>query len=165
MTETQFRLEAENSSAGTEAETAGRVEAAPEGCCPFHDGPETLDGLMAEVLAGAECGEREGILDTALDLRHAMQTRRDAGECVTLLCRLRSQLDGAHYLAFYRVRRWMRRLLAVESSAGRNEPWLRQALPLDCARPDEIEHQCLANWPAHDGCLSSMARVRFVFIE
>ncbi|RRJ95020.1 hypothetical protein Ga0100231_012550 [Opitutaceae bacterium TAV4] len=172
MIETEYQPNAETGTGGTTTMTlpdGGAAAVRPAGgCCPFHDGPETLDGFMAEVLReGGQVNQEGGreVLDTALDLRHAVQTRRDAGACVALLCRLRAQLDGRHYLAFYRVRCWMRRVLAVESSAGRNEPWVRQALPLDFARPEEIEDQSLALWPAYDGCVSPMARVRFVFVD
>lgn len=169
MTETQFRSDAKQGvdlGAALPETAAAAIAHAAGGRCPFHDGPETLDLLMAEVLAAGQNWERGDILDTALDLRHSMQLRRDAGQCVALLCRLRSQLDGRHYLAFYRVRCWMRRSLAVESSAGRNEPWVRHELPLDCARPDEVEHQCLAgHWPAQEDHALNAARVRFVFVK
>ncbi|EIQ00505.1 hypothetical protein OpiT1DRAFT_05050 [Opitutaceae bacterium TAV1] len=170
MTETEFQFQSTAATdaprllvapEGTATQPASTPTGARQGRCPFHDGPETLDGLLAEI--GLEDAT---LMDCALDLRCLIQARQDARACFAQLCRLRAQLDGKHYLAFYRIRRWMKRLLAMESSPGRNVPWVRHELPLDCARPDEAEYQCLARWPADThGCLSTGARVRFVFAE
>ena len=127
--------------------------------CPFHDGPPTLDALLAEL----GCDDLQA-LDLALDLRCALSAGRDAEGCVRLALDLRHALDGAHYLAFYRVRHWLRRIIAVQVRAWRGS-WQTFPLPLNSARPDEIENACLAAWAAEHGeAGTALTEVRYVFL-
>lgn len=126
--------------------------------CPFHDGPETLDGLLAEVHPS-----ENALLDAALDLRHALSRRDDAETVLVQLFRLRRLLDGRHYLAFYRLRCWLQRLIVVQARAHRGEPWQTFPLPLNGARLDEVIDSALARLTA-PGCeVPGCAHVRFVF--
>jgi hypothetical protein len=127
--------------------------------CPFHDGPATLDGLLAELDHHAH----PEALDAALDLRTAF-ARREAADCVRLALRLRHTLDGSHYLAFYRVRQWLQRVIGIQIRAGRGAAWTTFPLPLNSARVDEIENACLAAWGAdRDPAELDWAQLRFVF--
>lgn len=127
--------------------------------CPFHDGPLTLDALLAELAP-----EETAALDLGLDLRQAMVARSDAVECVTLALRLRHALAGRHYLAFYRLRHWLRRVIAVQARAWRGHEWTTFELPLNSARLDEIENACRAAWTvAYPATCAEALRVRFVF--
>lgn len=126
--------------------------------CPFHDGPQTLDLLLAELR-----GDAPELIDLALELRSAMTARVDADRCVHLLLALRARLAGRHHLAFYRVRTWLRRHLIAEVRPDRATPWRTCELPLDCARYDEMINRCLAtlaagthHWPA-----TALLRLRF----
>ncbi|HLP00438.1 MAG TPA: hypothetical protein VK163_00330 [Opitutaceae bacterium] len=107
--------------------------------CPFHDGPETLDLLLAELRHSDP-----SLIDLTLELRSAMTTQADADRCLHLLFTLRSALDGRHHLAFFRVRVWVRRRIVARVRAGRTSPWQLVTLPLDCARYDELVNRCLA---------------------
>lgn len=131
-----------------------------ESRCPFLDGPLTLDGLLAELGTGDAAA-----FDVALDLRGAMVAGLDARECVALALRLRRALDGRHYLAFYRVRRWLSRTIELQARPWRGESWRRYALPLDCARLDEVENTAVARLASELGCDQplSLAQVRFAF--
>jgi hypothetical protein len=84
----------------------------PSGCCPFHDGISTLDAFLAEL----DPCETE-LFDAALDLRSVCQSGNDAGACVEQLFRVRALLGERHYLAFYRVRCWARRVLQISPTA------------------------------------------------
>lgn len=129
--------------------------------CPFHDGAATLDGLLAEIDA-----RDTATFDAALDLRSLLADGRDAEACLATLFHLRALLDGRHYLAFYRVRRWVQRRLVAQTRAARNEPWRTRELPLDAARLDELTNSCLAALAAESsGELPFGARVRFAFRE
>ena len=127
--------------------------------CPFHDGPQTLDLLLGELRH-----DSPELLDLALELRTAMTTGADAERCIHLLFVLRARLAGRHHLAFYRVRTWMQRRIVVEVRPDRASPWRACALPLDCARIDELRNRCLAtlatddasSWPPTAHC-----RLRF----
>ncbi len=132
---------------------------APPVACPFHDGPETLDLLLAELRQADSAA-----VDCALELRHAATVQTDADHCLHLLFALRRLLDGRQHLAFYRVRCWMRRLLVAELRPDRLTNWQPCPLPLDCARYDELVNRCLAtladevgNWPP-----TAELRLRFV---
>jgi hypothetical protein len=125
--------------------------------CPFHDGPETLDGLLAEI------SPRENeLLDAALDLRQLITQREDAEAVLAQLFRLRGLLDGRHYLAFYRLRCWLQRLILVQARAYRGEVWQTFLLPLDGARIDEIIDSTLARLVDGPDVIPG-AHVRFVF--
>jgi hypothetical protein len=139
--------------------SATRPPASPGALCPFHDGAATLDLLLAEL------DPRElQLFDAVLDLRSLAAAGEDAGACVEQLFRVRRLLGGRHYLAFYRVRCWARRVLRTEVRAGRGQPWVAHALPLDCARADEAINIALAAWATSD-CLPVSAHVRFAFVN
>ncbi|MBA4136116.1 MAG: hypothetical protein C0518_02225 [Opitutus sp.] len=123
--------------------------------CPFHDGAATLDGLLAELGVG-ECE----LFDLALDLRSLLADGRDAEACLVQLFRLRACLDGRHYLAFYRVRRWVQRRIVAQVRPDRTAPWITRELPLDAARLDELVNSCLASL---DLAGPALPRVRFTF--
>lgn len=125
--------------------------------CPFHDGAATLDLLLAELDPGDV-----RLFDAVLDLRSLAAARNDASSCVEQLFRVRHLLGGRHYLAFYRVRCWARRVLRTEVRAFRGEAWRAHELPLDCARVDEAINLALAACTTAD-CLPASAQVRFAF--
>lgn len=131
---------------------------APAVSCPFHDGPQTLDLLLAELRH-----DSPDLLDSALELRSAMTAGTDPDACIHLLLALRSRLAGRHHLAFYRVRTWLQRRIVAEVRTDRAAPWIACPLPLDCARYEELVNRCLAGlaqsslgWPT-TACL----RLRF----
>lgn len=123
--------------------------------CPFHDGTATLDLLLAEI----DPRERE-LFDAALDLR-LLAAGCDAGACLGQLFRVRALLDGRHYLAFYRVRCWARRVFRIEVRSARGATALLRELPLDGARLDEIVNASLACL-ATGGDIPAGAHARFV---
>lgn len=137
------------------ASTRPLPSAARAGLCPFHDGVATLDLLLAEL----DPRERE-LFDAALDLR-LLAAGRDAGACLGQLFRVRALLDGRHYLAFYRVRCWARRVFRIEVRSARGATALLRELPLDGARLDEIVNASLACL-ATGGDIPAGAHARFV---
>jgi hypothetical protein len=126
--------------------------------CPFHDGPATLDLLLAEI------DSRDTTLfDAVLDLRSAATSAADARECAELLFRVRTLLQGRHHLAFYRVRCWARQALRIEVRASRQEPWIAHELPLNSGRLEEVVNTALATLEDAGGEIPPAAKVRFVF--
>lgn len=113
--------------------------------CPFHDGPQTLDLLLGELRHDAPA-----LVDLALELRSAMTAAADADHCIHLLLALRASLAGRHHLACYRVRTWVQRRIFAEVRPDRASPWVRCALPLDCARYEELRNRCLATLVEND---------------
>ena len=125
--------------------------------CPFHDGPATLDLLLAELDPNDTV-----LFDAALDLRSLCAAGEDAAACVEQLFRVRALLDERHYLAFYRVRCWARRSLRIQARAGRGAPWVTRELPLDSARLDEVINAALATFATDEGVIPASAHIRFV---
>jgi hypothetical protein len=125
--------------------------------CPFHDGPATLDLLLAEL----DPGDTE-LFDAALDLRTLASAREDAAACAAQLFRVRRLLAGRHYLAFYRVRSWAKRALRIECRRHRGETWRSSELAIDCARVDEAVNAALATFAEHEA-MPGNTHVRFVF--
>lgn len=126
--------------------------------CPFHDGPQTLDLLLAELRHTSP-----ELLDLALELRSALTAGVDAEACIQLLFTLRGRLAGRHHLAFYRVRAWVRRRLVAEVRPDRASSWRPCPLPLDCARQEELVNRCLATLAAgpHGWPPTATFRLRF----
>lgn len=135
--------------------TAART--ATTALCPFHDGLATLDLLLAEL----DPRDR-ALFDAVLDLRSLATERRDAAACIAQFFRVRTLLDGRHYLAFYRVRCWAHRAFRVEAHVARTATAGVHAFPLDAARVGEVINSALAPL-ARDGDLPAHAHVRFAF--
>jgi len=129
--------------------------ATPE-LCLFHDGLATLDLFLADL---DPCDR--ALFDAALDLR-SLAAGPDAAACIAQLFRVRTLLDGRHYLAFYRVRCWARRTFRIEVRAHRGAAAFVRDFPLDGGRLDEVVNSSLAALAA-DGELPASAYVRFVF--
>lgn len=131
----------------------------PGGLCPFHDGAATLDTLLAEL----NPRDRE-LFDATLDLRSLLAAGDDALACAEQLFVVRALLSDRHYLAFYRVRCWLRRALRVQVRASRQTPWITREFPLDGARLDEVINSSLATLAQNeDATVPVTAHVRFRF--
>lgn len=126
--------------------------------CPFHDGPATLDLLLAELDP-----HDTPLFDAVLDLRSAATSATDATACAELLFRVRALLDGRHHLAFYRVRCWAQQALRIEVRANRQGNWVVHELPLNSGRLEEVVNSALATLEDSAGEIPFTARVRFVF--
>jgi len=134
---------------------AAAARPASSGLCPFHDGVATLDALLAELDP-----RDQALFDAVLDLR-SLAAGDDAPATIAQLFRVRTRLDGRHYLAFYRVRCWARRTFRIEARAHRGAPARVSAFPLDGGRLDEVVNTALAPL-AVAGELPAGAHIRFV---
>lgn|GEM_PF-1588098 len=88
-------------SPSTSCSTASPAECAPAHCrrsCAL----EVIDELLASP--GAVSGEESDLL---LDLRWRLRRRDDAEAALRLFCDLRLRMEQRHYLAFFRIRRWL----------------------------------------------------------
>jgi hypothetical protein len=80
-------------------------------------GHAIIDALLAES------GTTDpSLADQLLDLKFALLQRRDAEETLAHFYRVRSPLEQGHYLASYRLRRWLERQMKVSVSPGRDYP-------------------------------------------
>lgn len=88
-------------STATSCSTASPADCAPAHCrrsCAL----EVIDELLASP--GAVSGEESDLL---LDLRWRLRRRDDAETALRLFCDLRLRMEQRHYLAFFRIRRWL----------------------------------------------------------
>lgn len=101
----------------------------PRGCragCAL----EVVDSLLC---AGGKVRGEE--VDALLDLRWLLHHHDDAERLLTLFCQLRLALEPRHYLAVYRLRRWLESHL--EATVRTREGAPEQIVPL------KLERYCL----------------------
>ena len=70
---------------------------------------EVIDDLLAEP--GAVSGEE---MDQLLELRWHLRHREAAEQTLRLFSEVRRRMEQRHYLAFFRIRRWMENHLIAE---------------------------------------------------
>ncbi len=106
----------------------------PADCAPAHCAGrcalEVIDELLStpDAVAGEEA-------DLLLDLRWKLSRREDAAGALKLFCDLRLRLEQRHYLAFFRIRRWIENhLLAAVRICPAAEAHLA---------PVKLDHYCV----------------------
>jgi hypothetical protein len=97
-----------------------------------------IDELLTEP--SATSGEEADLL---LDLRWKLGTREDAEDALRLFCDLRRRMEVRHYLAFFRLRRWLEHhlLAAVRSGPAAEAQYV--GVPLDYYCVEAIRRICL----------------------
>ena len=118
---------------------------------------EVIDELLSQpdAISGDEA-------DRLLDLRWKVSRREDAEATLRLFCELRLRLEQRHYLAFFRIRRWLENhLIASVQPCQAAEPRLT---------PVKLDHFCIeairrASLCAvlSEGLILFAPRLRFVF--
>lgn len=124
--------------------------------CPLNTGCAVLDQLMAALAAE---GDFEG-LDAALDLRLALAT--DETEAILgQYFQLRGRVGERHYLACYRLRRWLEGQYSALVTLSRMSPACEVALHLDAVSLQAVCARCLAD-AANGRSIPAGARVQLV---
>jgi hypothetical protein len=91
-----------------------------------------------------------------------MRRRTDAEAALGLFCDLRRRIEGAHYLALFRIRRWLENHVVVSLQSARGEGALLEPLRLAHARLDAVRRAHLCSARAR-GFAAPDARVIFSF--
>ena len=118
---------------------------------------EVIDDLLAEP--GAVSGDE---MDQLLDLRWHLRHRTDADASLRLFCEVRRRMEHRHYLAFFRIRRWMENhLLAEVRLCPAAEPRL-VSVKLDHYCVEALRRVCLCSALGH-GTVILAPRLRFTF--
>lgn len=125
--------------------------------CHWRCAPEVIDELLAQP--NGVSGEETDLL---LELRWHLHSRTDAEGALRLFCDLRRRMEARHYLAFFRMRRWIENhvLAAVSScptAVPRNAP-----VKLDYYCVEAVRRSCLCRSLARGEELRA-PRVRFLF--
>ncbi len=126
--------------------------------CPLNDGLAVLDQLLAALTRDDE----PAAFDAALDLRWQLQERTSADAALRDFFRLRALVEERHYLACYRLRRWLETQLVARVSPDRHQPAQLIGVRLDASDYSALCAQCL-NLAAAEVQFTPWARVRFAF--
>lgn len=118
-----------------------------------------IDELLG--LTGKVSGEESDLL---LDLRWKLRQGREAEETLRLFCDLRVRMEQRHYLAFFRLRRWLENhLVAAIQICPAAEPE-RVPVRLDHYCVEAIRRMSLCA-AARRGTVLLAPRLRFAFHE
>lgn len=122
-----------------------------------HTAIAAVDDLLSTP--NAVTGEE---VDLLLDFRFQLRARNDADATVRQFCDLRRRLEARHYLALYRIRRWLEKnLVATVRSCQAAEPHM-VPVKLDHYCVEAIRRVALCAGLRGDGVLLA-PRVRFEF--
>lgn len=117
---------------------ANKAELCLPATCRVACALEVIDGLLRA--AGAVRGEE---VDSLLDLRWVLRERTDAEAALALFCQLRRSMEERHYLAFYRLRRWLQNHIEVNVRLRVDDSGRTVGLKLERYCVEAIRHQCL----------------------
>jgi hypothetical protein len=119
---------------------------------------EVVDNLLSTPLAitGDE-------MDLLLDFRSLLRARSDAEATLRLFCELRRRMEQRHYLAFFRLRRWLERQLTAHVSSLSTGHQTEVSLRLDFYCIEAVRRQSLCA-AAQQGTANPPARLRFSFV-
>lgn len=118
---------------------------------------EVIDELLREE--GAVSGEEADLL---LDLRWHLRQGNDAEGTLRLFCDLRIRMEQRHYLAFFRLRRWLENhLVATVQLCPAAEPHVT-SVKFDRYCVEAIRRVCLCSALGR-GSVMIAPRVRFSF--
>jgi len=132
-----------------------------EQCAPARCRPGCSLEVVAELLSqpGAVAGDEA---DSLLDLHQLLKHRREAEAALRLFCDLRRRLEQRHYLAFYRLRRWLENHIVAEIFVeGRSDP-VQICLRLNFYCVEAVRRLCLCEL-LRSGGPSGRSRLRFAF--
>lgn len=119
--------------------TAHPADCAPAEC-RWRCALEVIDELLSQP--GAASGEESDLL---LDLRWKLRGREDAEGALRLFCDLRLRMEHRHYLAFFRIRRWLENhlLASVQICPASSAQFIAVKLDLYCV--EAIRRVCLCS--------------------
>ena len=119
---------------------------------------EALDALLS-IPGAATAAEADGLLD----LRQLLKSRRDAEGALRVFSALRVSLEQRHYLAFYRLRRWLENHVMAEVGPSAEAPLVQVPVRLSSYCVEAVRRQCLC--AALDrGVALSAPRLTFFFV-
>ena len=128
------------------------------GSCRWRCALEVIDELLS-LRGGGVTGEET---DSLLDLRWKLRQRTEAEAALRIFCDLRRRMESRHYLAFFRIRRWLENhlLAAVRICPAAVVNEVPVKLDHYCVEP--IRRQCLCASLGRGSVLLA-PRLQFVF--
>jgi hypothetical protein len=132
------------------------VDSVSEAACPLNHGVAVVDQLLAAIT-------REGdveALDVALDFRLLLASSTDADAILREFFRMRAAVEEGHYLACFRLRRWLQDQIVAHVKMDRTQPARTTAINLDSASYRELCARCAFDAAAGE-FLTPWVRVSF----
>jgi|GEM_PF-5130478 len=133
----------------------------PGSGCPLNHGTAIVDQLLAAITRDRADESFENALDAALDLRLLLAAEADADSILAAFFRLRLIAEERHYLACFRLRRWLESQFCALVHFNRCAPPRTVPLVLDLFNCHDLRTRC-ACLAAEDIRTAPWARVRFV---
>jgi hypothetical protein len=129
------------------------------GNCQIKCALQVVDTLLStpDAVNGEE-------VDLLLDLRHELRARDNAEGTLRLFSDLRRRLEQRHYLAFYRLRRWLENHLVAEVKTCQAAEGRIVRVKLDHYCVEAIRRVALCAG-LRPGTVLLAPRVRFAFTE
>lgn len=112
-------------------------------------------------MPGAASGDET---DRLLDLRWKLRQRTEAEPALRLFCELRLSMERRHYLAFFRLRRWLENHLLAAVRSCQASPPVRVPVRLDHFCVEAIRRACLCAGVG-EGAVLLAPRLTFEFRE
>jgi hypothetical protein len=123
--------------------------------CRWRCALEVIDELLAQAISGEE-------MDRLLDLRWQVRHRDNAENTLRAFCELRLRMEPRHYLAFFRIRRWLENhvLAAVRSCPAAEAQTVPVKLDHYCV--EAVRRACLCA-ALGSGAVMLVPRLAFAF--
>ena len=123
--------------------------------CRWRCALEVIDELLAQEISGEE-------MDRLLDLRWQVRHRDNAENTLRVFCELRLRMEPRHYLAFFRIRRWLENhvVAAVRSCPAAEAQTVPVKLDHYCVEAVRRACLCAALGP---GTVMLVPRLAFAF--
>ena len=128
--------------------------------CPLNSGVAVTDQLLAAITRDSHSDDFEAALDAALDLRLLLAAEADAETILTAFFRLRRIAEDRHYLACFRLRRWLESNFSARVFFDRSQPATCVALRLDVCDCTALRTRCTLA-AVSGGTLPNWVRVHF----
>ena len=111
--------------------------------CPLNSGMAVTDQLLAAITRDHSSDDFEVALDAALDLRLLLAANADAETLLAAFFRLRRIAEDRHYLACFRLRRWLESNFSARVFFDRSQPPTCVPLRLDVCDCTALRTRCI----------------------
>jgi hypothetical protein len=119
---------------------------------------EVIDSLLS-LPAGVSPEEA----DLLLELRHLLKGRLHAEAGLRVFCELRRRMEQRHYLAFYRLRRWLENQVVAQVLPAAGRPPVRVPLRIGFFCVEAIRRESLCQC-LNQGTRLIIPRLEFAFL-
>jgi hypothetical protein len=136
--------------------------AVPETACTIATCRNTCALEVVDSLLQATGSVRGEEVDALLDLRWLLHRRDDAEAALALFCQLRRSMESRHYLAFYRLRRWLENHLLVSVRVANSTEPRSARVRLDRYCIEAVRCHCMST-VVQTQERASARRARFLF--